>query len=57
MRLLSAGVSRGRKKSLLQTIEKARAYVEADHIDLSDYRRSDWPVAWIRKSSKNTGSR
>ena len=36
--LVSAGVSRGRKKSLLQTIEKARAYVEADHIDLSDYR-------------------
>ena len=36
--LVSAGVSRGRKKSLQQTIEKARAYVEADHIDLSEYR-------------------
>ena len=36
--LVSAGVSRGRKKSLQQTIEKARAYVEADHIDLAEYR-------------------
>lgn len=36
--LVSAGVSRGRKKSLLQIIEKAKAYIEADHIDLSEYR-------------------
>ena len=36
--LVSAGVSRGRKKSLQAVIEKAKAYIEADHIDLSEYR-------------------
>ena len=36
--LVSAGVSRGRKKSLQAVIEKAKAYMEADHIDLSEYR-------------------
>ncbi|MDO4292792.1 MAG: DegV family protein [Eubacteriales bacterium] len=36
--LVSAGVSRGRKKSLQAVIEKARAYIEADHIDLNEYR-------------------
>lgn len=36
--LVSAGVSRGRKKSLLQVIDKAKAYIEADHLDLAEYR-------------------
>lgn len=36
--LVSAGVARGRKKSMIQVTEKARAYIEADHIDLSEYR-------------------
>ena len=36
--LVSAGVSRGRKKSLQSVIDKAKAYIEADHIDLKEYR-------------------
>lgn len=36
--LVSAGMSRGRKKSLQAVIDKAKAYIEADHIDLSEYR-------------------
>lgn len=34
--LVSAGVSRGRKKSLQSVIDKAKAYIEADHIDLKN---------------------
>ena len=36
--LVSAGVSIGRKKSLQSVIDKAKAYIEADHIDLKEYR-------------------